>query len=738
MISPRRVGELAAVAIGLAVFGYLGWDGALWDPRYQLALHLAGVAAIGGLVWLGLAGGLLPRSRLEVPLLILLLAFAVAGLSAWNTGVTAGALAVIAGHALMLPVAAVALRHRPGWTAVLVSAAILALAVGALYVLGERRLAWVAAGGPGLPPVRFGRESTMFGSVAVPPFALMAVVPLALLTPYRRVRLGLLGGIAVVGIPLTLLSGSRSAWLAIAVTAVVLAAPAAISRLRGVPLDRRLWSRDWWTPRRAGLAFVGIVAAALALVVVAPRLTDLRSLVYRGYLWRDTLSAWSQDPWFGIGPGSMPWARQEAAPPLSFPVRQPHSHDIPLGILGDAGLVGLAAAAVLLIAFVALAGPWRTRTLPGRAAFAVLMGFAVGMLFEDLTFVAGFNLLVVLLAALALGDAGALRWEPMRSRRRWIVAPAIGAVALLAIMSFTDASAIAYRRGTDAAGEQRWPEAYASLVTAERLNPWQPTGPKAVAVAADRVGLRRVARDAAMRAVARSPGDGLSWTNLGLLCLAAGDGQCAREAADRSVERASAAGRELANAALIYQELGDQAAADRAYRLSLLTNYWTGLTLPWPRVVPVGDGSASELGADAAELDLLIARRLNGEPIRADDYAGPIARSLAYAMLGERADAVAEIERAKRVAPGTATVWEVAALLTAHYGGDPAPLMRIGDVVRGAAAATGASRPAYLIFDIATFRAYPADGLVTAAERLLPDTPWPWVLEPLLTPSAGG
>jgi hypothetical protein len=46
----------------------------------------------------------------------------------------------------------------------------------------------------------------------------------------------------------------------------------------------------------------------------------------------------------------------------------------------------------------------------------------------------------------------------------------------------------------------------------------------------------------------------------------------------------------------------------------------------------------------------------------------------------------------------------------------------------------GASRPAFLIFDIATFRAYPADGLVGSAQRLLPDTPWPWVLEPLLAP----
>ena len=50
-ITPRRLAELAAVGIGLAVLFYVGWDGALWDPRYQLGLHLAAVAVVGGLLW---------------------------------------------------------------------------------------------------------------------------------------------------------------------------------------------------------------------------------------------------------------------------------------------------------------------------------------------------------------------------------------------------------------------------------------------------------------------------------------------------------------------------------------------------------------------------------------------------------------------------------------------------------------------------------------------------------------
>jgi tetratricopeptide (TPR) repeat protein len=738
MISPRRAGELAAAAIALAVFSYVGWDGAMWDARYQLVLHLAAVAGVAGLLLIGLAGGLLPRTRLELPILGLLVAFCVASLSAWNLGLSAQALAAIVATTLMLPLAALALRHRPGWTALIVTGPILVLAAGALSVLASRRLDWFAVGAPGLPPVRLGHETTVFGSVAVPPFVLMAALPIALLIPQRWLRLTIMAGLAIVAVPLTVISGSRSAWIALAVSGMVLLVPTVLDRVRRARASGGLLASRTWTPRRIALTLLSLAGLIGALAFVAPRLTDLRSLVYRGFLWRDTMAAWSVDPAFGIGPGSMPFARQAAAPALTFPVRQPHSHDIPLGILGDAGLLGLVAAALVFIGFVVLAGPWRARSLHGRAAFAVLMGFAAGMLFEDLTFLPNFNLLVMLLAAVALTDAGAFSWRPVDLRRgatrATAVGAGVGATALLLVMVLGDVSAIDYRTGTDAAGDGHWPEAFAALQRSVELNPWQPTGPKSLAVAADRVGQDRTARAAAARAVELSPGDGLSWTNLAVLCQAQDDRVCALHAADRAVDTASAAGRELANAALVYEWLGDESLADQTYRLSLLTNYWTGLTLSWPREVSIGAGRDSELGVDAAELDLLIARRLAGERVSVADYAGPVTRALAYAMLGDAAAAMGEVDRGERLAPGSTTVWEVAALLERHYGGDPEPLIRISNVVRGVPLAGGPSRPAYLIFDIATFRAYPADGLVSDAERLLPDTPWPWVLEPLLAP----
>lgn len=728
-MTARRAVELIALGLGLAAFGYVAWDGALWDARYQFALHLGAVAALAGALAIGLAGGVMPRTRVDLPIIGLLAAFAIATLSAANAGLSARALAGIVATAAMLPVALLLLRHRPGWTAAAVTLPILGLSGGSLAVLGWRRVEWLLAGAPGLPPIRFPHEGTPFGSVAVPPFVILAALPIALLIPHRALRLGVVLALATVGLPLTVVSGSRSALLAIGVAGVVLLAPA-FGQVAAAA--RSSWR---WTARQVGAGLIGLVGIGLMLAYLAPRLADATSLIYRGYLWRDTLAAWSADPMLGIGPGAMPYARQAAAPPFSFPVQQPHSHNVPLGILGDAGLLGLVAALVLFAAFVRVAGPWRQGRLPGRSAFAVLAGFSVGSLFEDLTFIPGFNLLVVILAAMALTGAGAVAWRPMRLRAPAMAAAGAAALGLAAVMTVGDAAAVAYRLGTDAAGEGRWEAAEGWLQRAVALDPWQPTGPKALAVVADRAGHPALARASAQRAVALSPGDADSWTNLALLCVADLDATCARFAAARAAETATPAARQLANAALVLDRLGEAAAADDTYRLSLLTNPWTGLTLPWPRPVSVGAGGVPELGADAAELNLLIARRVTGEPIDPDSYRAGVVRAFALAMVGDLAAAEAEVQAAIASAPGSLAAWDAAALLARYRGDDPSRAIRIGDILRGRPQAAGPpGRPA-LIFDIATFRAYPGDGLVGAAHRLLGAESWPWALEPLLAPA---
>jgi O-antigen ligase len=688
-------------------------------------LHAGAAVALAALLVMALRGLELPRTPLELPILTLLAAFGVATLFAQNSGMSLRSLAVIVTAAALLPLALVLIRHRPALTAMLAAVPIILLSAGALGVMLVRRAEWVAAGGPGLPPIRMPAEGTPFGSVAVPPFVLLAALPLTVHIAEPRVRRWIQLALLVVGIPLTLLSGSRSAWLAVGVAVLVFAAPA----IRRIRLPRH------WDARSVAIGALALAGTAAALAIIAPRLTAVTSLIYRGYLWRDTLAAWSASPITGIGPGIMPWARQAAAPPLSFPVRQPHSHDIALGILGDAGVIGLAAALVVFATFVVVAGPWRTRTIAGRGAFAVLVGFAVASFFEDLTFLPGFNLLVLLLAAQALTDAGAVSWQRLRLGRSLAVAGAAGASALLLVGLIVDGAAIDYRFGADASANRDWPAAQRWFGEAVALDPWHPSGPKSLSLAADMAGDDVTARQAAERATELNTGDGPSWTNLAILCLEDGDHACASRAAHQAVDYASLFGNELANAALVLDRLGETDAADAAYRLSLLTNVGTSFVVPWPRSVDVGTALPVEIGVTAGETNLAVARRALGLPIDPSRYQDAAARALAAAMAGDRPAAELALERARDVDREIATTWDVELLLRTHWSEPVDRVRAIDTALRGKAITDQPPEVDGLTYDIASFRIYPRDGLVGPAVRLITRRPWPWFLEPLLPPA---
>lgn len=667
----------------------------------------------------------LPRTRIDLPLLMLLVAYAVASLSAWNPGLSLRALAAVVAFAIALPIGLIALRYRPRWTALAVAVPVLFLSARSLAEMLPRRVEWYLAGGPGLvPPARLGADTSEFGGVALPPFVILATLPLTLLLPPGRVRLALQVGLLAVGVPLTVFSGSRSAWLAIGVTTLVMAAP----------LVRRVHLRPTISRRGGIAAAVALVLAVPVLLSLAPRLGAFTSLVYRGFLWRDTLAAASADPLLGLGPGAMPYARQAAAPDFSFPVHQPHSHNIPLGLLGDAGLVGLAAGIVLLGAFLYVAGPWRQPSPAGRAAVAVLIGFALAAMFEDLTHWPGFNLLLILLAGLALTEAQAVDWR----RRRLPIPLAVGGLlaggALGLAMLLGDAAAIEYAHGVEQSIEGNWGVARRAFAEAERLDPWHPLHAKALAIAAAETGEEETARAAARRAVTRNPGDADSWTNLALLCRDAGDGRCAREAAATAVRTASSSGRELVNAAVVLEAVGDVEAADDAYRRALLTNRNTGFVTEWPRPIDLTTSDLPELAVHDRELNLLLARLTLGQTLAADGYVSHPVRALALALAGESDDARAALDAAIANETDLKLTWEVAALLRRHWGEDLTETLRLARLVRGSSIPTGRPTLPGAVFDTAAFRRVPLDGLIRAAEHLVADESWPWLLAPYLPP----
>jgi tetratricopeptide (TPR) repeat protein len=727
-IGPLRLTplELAAVLGGLAVFGNLGWDAALWDGRLQLLLHLLAIAAIGAGAIAVLRGANYPRTRLELPILALLAILALAAVLGENTGLAARATAASAAFAALLPLAVVAVRRRPGFVALVVVVPTLLFAAAILWQLVARRIGWFSLGLGGLPPVRLGGETTAFGSVAVPPFILLGLLPICGYLEPARLRSVALAVTAILFVPLVVLSGSRSALLAMGVTALVFLAP----QLMHGRWRRLLASGAWRTV--AGLIGLGLVG--LIVVYLAPRLTAITSLIYRERLWRDTLAVWATRPVLGIGPGTMPYARQAAAAPGLPPIRQPHSHDLAMGVLGDAGLLGLAAAIVLVIVFLWIAGPQRSRTTTGRAASAVLVGFLVAGFFEDLTFLPAFDLIVLVLAAIALIDAGAVRWTPIRLPPLARVAAGAGAAAFLLIALVGDAATSVYRLGTEAVWAGQWSDATGWYQAAMRLDPWQPSGPKALTVAADEAGQPAVALEAAREAVRLNPGDGASWTNLAVLCLAAGDDGCTRTGVAGAVRRSGTTGNELINGALIDLRLGEDDAADHLYALSLLTNRNTALAVPWPRTVnlPVGEVDTSAdpnpdltaLLADAAE---------HGTPAVPADASQSV-RALAYAIRGERAAAEQSLANAMRDESADALTWEIAPVLELHWGEDAQAALRVAAFFHNGPLSFEAPGIPQVTYEVASLYIYPRDMLVQAATRLSPVPPWPLALERFLPP----
>jgi O-antigen ligase/tetratricopeptide (TPR) repeat protein len=726
---PRTAVEWLALIAALAVFAFLGWDDALWDARLQLLLHLIAIGAAAGLAAIAMRGGDMPRTPLDLPILGLLAVFGLATLSAVNLGMSLRAMAAIAAFAVMLPVALIAIRHRPSWVGAVTSVPVLLISIPTLGAVFVRRAEWIAVGAPGLPPIRLPNEGTPFGSIAVPPFVIWPAFALAGLIESPTWRRAVQAGLVAVGVPLTILSGSRSAWLAMAAAVASAAVPWAWRRRHHLRLARRPDARTLIS------AAAALAALAALVLIVAPRLTAVTSLIYRASLWRDTLSAWSSDPLFGIGPGFMPYARQAAAPDFTFPVRQPHSHNLALGLLGDAGMLGLVAGIVLVGAIAWFVGPWRARSPTGRVAGYVLLGLGVGGLFEDLTFLPGFDLLAIALLAVGLTDAGAVAWRPLgRIRVPAALAVAGAGGALLAAMVVADAGAVAYRAGIDAAADRDWERATERLERAVEVDQWHPAGPKSLAVAAERAGRADLARRTAELATERNPGDAPSWINVALLCARAGDADCQARATERAVATAGFFEVELLNAAFSYESLGRTTEADDAYRRSLLSQRLTIFASDWPRDVEIGEGTLEDDFGALLEFNRLLARLAMGEPIEPDAIADPAIRALAHAMLDERSDAEAWLARAIDASPESIVAWDLAVVLRDHWGLSVERELAIAAAVRGRAFPERSANPEPqgISFDIATFRAYPADGLVSDARRLGTRPPYPWILQDVL------
>ncbi len=186
--------------------------------------------------------------------------------------------------------------------------------------------------------------------------------------------------------------GRRAA--ALAIVALMLGSVAATTSRGAIAVGFLLLlilAAAWWPRWRAPLvASVLAIAVTTALLVafnagvVRKQLeyaaTQKNSLSYRDVIWRMGFAAWEKYPWFGVGKDNYglithelvrSW-RAEAGRDFDERdyARAPHAHSLYVNTLAERGIVGFAALAALLLAW--LAALLRYRPRPADSDFAWL------------------------------------------------------------------------------------------------------------------------------------------------------------------------------------------------------------------------------------------------------------------------------------------------------------------------------------------------------------------------------
>lgn len=226
----------------------------------------------------------------------------------------------------------------------LMLAAMAALSVVLALITAARWLpstaAWVMASGGSPPPLDLAYPSAPWGHRH--DVALLLVLLAPAWQAFVRQRLARI--LAVVAWTLTalivVLDGSRNLWLAVAVASVL----AAWSHWGG----RRLLTRRGVTI----VAGVLLVASAAVSVALLDRLINLRTIGARNELWEGATEAWLAAPITGQGPGSFPWVLQTTDYFSTNAWAPRHPDSALFQLLPEAGLLGAAAVAVLLIAVI--------------------------------------------------------------------------------------------------------------------------------------------------------------------------------------------------------------------------------------------------------------------------------------------------------------------------------------------------------------------------------------------------
>ncbi len=548
-----RISSLVIVGVVLALYLVAAWRSPSWFPASRLWPALAigvGVLAIDTVFSRN------PRISLDF------LAY----------GVLLAALYLLLRSILVHP----ELRVRLG-AAMVILAFVLDVAYLAV-VVSDWREYWQVLGRFSIPPLRPFFEGLTYGNpgLVAAMAVLVSVSASAQLGGATRRSQAAIAVLWALTTTVVIVSGTRGAWLALALTGVV----ALAMWIAGGRARTRLGALVGTTPGRVALAGIAIVGVA-GIIVFGPTVADRVLFGNDGgriSYWTAALRMFSDAPITGVGPGM--WAPQRilhtAEGEIDFYI--PHAHNVYLQTAADSGLVGIVAGVVvfLLVARLVWASLRSGDPAVRRWAVAGVLAavyFGAHQLFDVFVnmpaAIFAFAFPIAWLDAAGAGEASPARWPAALGSRRAVLAA--GALAVVVAMGWSlasERSALqldAAKSALDAGDAAR---AVALADDALAVDQSIPPNQLVLALAAAQAGDIATVGPA-LEAVVGADGLPAAWIDLAWLRAGAGDAAGAQAAIGEGLRL----GRQQAALTLaaggVFERLGDPASADHWYATAI-------------------------------------------------------------------------------------------------------------------------------------------------------------------------
>lgn len=702
--SPLLVVSLQLGLFSLLVYyTFIGGQTALglYDHTWRLVTLWLNVFVLGGwLLWQLFSGYSLPRTPLDLPLLVLVIAWLLAVLFSENRVSSQEALVFFVTYILFFYMAA-DLARRP-WLAELILSALVATA-GLVWMLALLQLSWwqrdqgtlARLAGDDLLPLLLRLDGlprlSVLGNPNTMASYLALVIPVTLykFTGARTILARLLLGLWLVMLAASiLLSQSRGGILGL-VFAVTFYLAVAVYQNTGrvAAWPRKSPAGPGWRPQKAwlvALAVVGLFAFSAWTTLASRGLSQgvsIRQQVIAG-----ALKTWRAHPLFGSGPGTLGEQLVRYQQPLDAIWADAHNLFLTLaaetGLAGTIGLLWLCLAALKIMVTTFRRVDREHWNMAGMACAAALSGFAVHNMVDSLFKYPVIMLTVAILGGCWLGPYLAPP-QPVGAARRYpallAVAVAVAAVTVMGIRGVENIRV--YNQAVAAAGGGDWPAALEQVRLAGQMAPESPFYRRQQAfvlgyLASSEPAYRPEAIAQYTRLLQEEDRLAIDHAHLASLLAAAGEFQ--------------AAGREMAlardlkphnplyrlNLGYILEKAGDTGLARQEYAAAiaaspdyLRSGYWTAEARRAAALPEIVDRAAAELvDLDAAGwLRLIRLYLLSGRTEAAlSAYEQGAARNWAdaatrhrekghiLAVLDRPAEAEAELQAALALEPGSA------------------------------------------------------------------------------------